>query len=121
MRWTFNRVQGKLISPSNQEYAAYSGHGAGVNNPALERVHDVGPIPAGWWDIGAPHDSKHGPFTLTLTPQAGTEVYGRSDFLCHGDEVEHPGQFLASLGCVIAARAVRELIWSSGVHVLFVI
>ena len=105
--WHFNRQLGKLISPTGEEFPAYSGHGVGVDNPLYQQVKDVGPIPAGLWDIGAPHQSAHGQDTLTLTPHKETNTYGRSGFLCHGDEIEHPGQHLASLGCVITARAVR--------------
>lgn len=106
--WTFKRAAGQLISPTGQVFPAYSGHGEGVNNPTLERVKDVGPLPAGVWIIGELIDTtEHGPDARTLTPDTGTNVYGRSGFLAHGDEVKHPGQHLASLGCLITERDAR--------------
>lgn len=118
--WTFERAKGKLIAPTGTEFTAYSGHGVGVNNPALESVHDVGPIPSGLWDIGTPfNDAQHGPYAMHLTPHSNTNTFGRDGFLCHGDSITHPGQ--ASLGCVIAAHDVRVMIWTSGDHVLRVI
>lgn len=118
--WHFNRVRGKVISPTGEEFTAYSGHHEGVNNPSLERQSNVGPIPAGVWNIQAPLDSPtHGPFAMHLMPDAHTQTYGRSGFMIHGDSKEHPGQ--ASLGCVITARVIREKIWSDSDHKLQVV
>ena len=106
--WVFNVKAGQLISPSGEHFTAYSGHAEGVNNPTLQNVKDVGPIPSGLWNIGELTDTAHhGPDARPLTPCPGTNTYGRSEFWCHGDEVKHPGQHLASLGCVIAAHNVR--------------
>ena len=97
----------------------YSGHGDGLNNPRAQGAPDVGPIPRGLWSIGAPVDTaEHGPFVLPLTAHAQTDCCGRSGFLVHGDEVQHHGEHLASLGCIVLPRAVREAIWSSGDHVI---
>ena len=87
----------------------YSGHDEGKNNPSLENVHNVGPIPRGRYDIGEPFNSpEHGPLAMPLTPQPGTDTFGRSGFLMHGDSIEHPGE--ASLGCIIMPHDVRELV-----------
>lgn len=89
----------------------YSGHGEGVDNPADESISNVGPIPEGKWSIGAPEDSPNtGPFTLPLAPLEGTDARGRSDFRIHGDLVGEVGKELASHGCIILARPIRERI-----------
>jgi len=46
-------------------------------------------------------------------------MFGRSNFLIHGDSVVHPGT--ASEGCIIAARYIREDIAKSPVKVLAVV
>jgi hypothetical protein len=93
----------------------YSGHGEGVNNPALESVPNVGPIPAGRWTIGAAEDnSRLGPVAMPLTPVDTDATFGRGGFFIHGDSVEFAGQEEASHGCIILARDVRELIAASG-------
>lgn len=99
----------------------YSGIGEGKNNPAMESVHDVGPIPRGTWRIdGPPEDTiAHGPYVLKLTPIGNTNTLGRSGFLMHGDSKEHPG--LASHGCTVLPRAVRERVWESGDRQLVVV
>lgn len=91
----------------------YSGHQLGKNNPALQHVKDVGPIPCGLYTIEAPVDTvTHGPYVLRLTPDAKNEMFGRAGFLIHGDSVVHPGS--ASEGCIVTGRSKREQIWESG-------
>jgi len=90
-----------------------SGPGEGKNNPDLEYIHDVGPIPKGVYGIGPPHDTPtHGPHALALTPEPGTNTFGRDGFLIHGDSVQNPGT--ASHGCIILPRTVRDQIAASG-------
>ena len=91
-----------------------AGAGSGKNNPEMQQVANVGPIPAGEWAIqGPPVDTTgHGPYVLKLDPAPYTETFGRSGFLMHGDSKEHPG--CASEGCVILPRDVREKVWESG-------
>ncbi len=120
MPWKYSIPTGQLFDPNGRLVAiGYSGHGAGLNNPIMQSVADIGPIPAGSWEIGAPYDSsEHGPYTLPLTPLEGTETFGRSEFKSHGDEIDHPGQHLASLGCLIVARFARFAMWNSADRVL---
>lgn len=91
----------------------YSGHDAGLNNPAMEAVHDVGPIPAGNWRIVQWHDTYEdkGPVVAQLEP-VGHDAHGRSGFLIHGDNAL--GNFSASHGCIIAPRIVRDVLKSTG-------
>lgn len=89
----------------------YSGHGAGVNNPDMQDKHDVGPIPQGEYTIGAVnYHSSHGPLVMPLIPKEGTETFGRSGFLMHGDLKSAPGEHLASLGCIIMDFSTRAAI-----------
>lgn len=85
----------------------YSGNAAGKNNPDLQHVQGVGPIPEGAYLIGEPSASlDHGPVALHLVPLTGTQTYGRSGFLMHGDSIGAPGT--ASHGCIIVPRPLRE-------------
>lgn len=110
---TFIREIGTILEDGIALGPGYSGAGAGINNPALEHVHDVGPLPAGDYIIELPPEDtvEHGPFVLVLTPKAGTNTYGRSGFLIHGDSKTHPGQ--ASKGCLVASLPIREKIAES--------
>ena len=112
--WTYSQKTGELQQDAKHVSTGYSGAHEGKNNPAMENVPNVGPIPHGDWTIiGPPVDSKdHGPYVLKLHPAPSTETHGRSGFLMHGDSKEHPGS--ASHGCVILPRTVREEVWQSG-------
>lgn len=115
--WTYNQSTGWLDKDGILvSKTCYSGIGFGLNNSAAEADHDLGPIPRGLWIIsGPPFESlEHGRYCLRLDPAEGTITFGRSGFLVHGDEVEHPGQYLASHGCIIADRATRERLYQSG-------
>ena len=121
--WIYAQSTGNLSNDSSNSLRARGYSGAepdGKNNPAMESVPDVGPIPRGEYQIGVPHNTEsHGPFVMSLTPMPANEMFGRSGFLMHGDSSEHPG--MASKGCIIMPRAVREIVWNSGDHRLRVI
>jgi hypothetical protein len=100
-----------------QKGYGYSGFKNGKNNPKMQTVHDVGPIPRGFWHIGHAHDSLHtGPVTMDLLPYPGTETFGRDLFRIHGDSKSDPGN--ASHGCIILSRPLREIISNSNIHIL---
>lgn len=111
--WTYNQANGVLVGPAlRTPVQGYSGFDLGKNNPVLERVHDVGPIPKGNYTIGPPFDSpEHGPLAMRLTPDDDTDTFGRGGFLMHGDSLEHPGE--ASHGCIIMPRFVRQAVAAS--------
>jgi hypothetical protein len=110
--WEYSQSSGVLQRGS---YAAVGYSGAepdGKNNPAMQSVHNVGPIPQGQWTIvGPPVDLvPEGPYVLRLEPQPSTITFGRSGFLIHGDTTP-PGN--ASQGCIIMPRPTRQAIWAS--------
>lgn len=114
LAWTYAQKTGELQQDGKPVATGYSGAGAGKNNPEMDNVSNVGPIPRGEWAVtGPPVDTRdHGPYVLRLEPAGNTETFGRDGFLMHGDSREHPGS--ASHGCVILPRTVREDIWKSG-------
>ena len=90
------------------------------NNPALEAVANVGPIPRGMWAVSAPRSTlTHGPYVLPVTALPETHTFGRTGFLLHGDSVVTPGS--ASQGCVILPKAYRVRLWKSGDPLLRVV
>lgn len=108
--WIYDQASGQL---SQRIAVGYSGAGEGKNNPAMQDVQNVGPIPQGAYSIGDPHDTAtHGPFVLALTSDRANDMHGRSEFLIHGDSFANPGT--ASHGCIVLPRKIREQIWRSG-------
>ncbi len=119
MTWRWDQSAGELSRDGKLVSRGYSGNGRGKNNPSLQGVAGVGPIPAGRWKIGAPYDSDRvGKYALRLEAvdaKPGDDVEqgtGRGAFRIHGDSISAPGT--ASRGCIILPRAVREAIWKSG-------
>ena len=88
---------------------AYAGNGACVNDASMTWVKEHGPLPVGRYFIGAPQDrpGSVGVFALPLEPDPANDMMGRGSFWIHGDNpaMDHS----ASDGCVVAARAIREI------------
>lgn len=113
MTWRWVQSEGQLSRDGQIEGHGYAGAGEGKNNPDMQDVQNIGPIPRGLYAIAEPCDTDtHGPYVLRLAPHADNEMCGRSGFLIHGDSKSKPGT--ASQGCIILPRAVREKIWQSG-------
>lgn len=118
--WTWQQAAGRMTGPDGRVWRGYSGKGRGVNNPALQGLRGVGPIPAGRWRmLRVENSARVGPFSIVLDKVDARpgddrdEVTGRDAFRIHGDRVNGPPQS-ASSGCIILPRIVREAIWRSG-------
>lgn len=117
--WIYAQDTG-YMSRGGTPFVGYSGTGEGKNNPSMQNLRDIGPLPCGFYTIEPPVDSpEHGPFALPLVPDRDNTMFGRSDFMIHGDSIEHPGA--ASEGCIILDRDARQTIWVSNDKVLQVI
>lgn len=115
MSFRYRQSTGEFSCDGKSLVFGYSGHGDGRNCPEKQEIVKVGPIPRGLWGVeGPPYDHPdHGPYVLRLVAAPGTNLFGRSGFLIHGDSIKHPGE--ASEGCIILPRQIREEIWA---HVL---
>ncbi len=92
----------------------YAGHGEGVNNSALQAVHNTGPLPQGVYTINPPvNTTTHGPYVMWLAPDPANEMFGRSGFGIHADEIANPGKHLASTGCIVMSNPARLAIWTA--------
>lgn len=126
MGWVYEQRTGRLRDPlGNLLGVGYAGgnccqQSEGRNNPDMDHIANVGPLPRGRYTIEKPRDTvTHGPYVLPLTPHVGNVMHGRGAFLIHGDSVVRPG--CASDGCIIQARDVRYRLGSSLDHELEVI
>lgn len=111
--WTYCIPSGDLSHDGAHVATGYSGRDAGKNNPGMQTVQGIGPIPQGSYEILPPRDTDtHGPYVMPLRADIGNVMYGRSGFLMHGDSVHAPGT--ASHGCIILPRDIRHAVWESG-------
>lgn len=113
----FAQSDGEIALDDVHEGYGYSGLGEARNNPDMEDVRGMGPIPRGPYRIGpAYHHPKLGPLTFDLTP-IGHAAHGRSAFRIHGDNKSGT----ASHGCIIAGRTIRQRIRDDNETVLQVV
>lgn len=114
--WTYHQNPPRMINAhgvEQQHQVLYSGHGAGLNNPFMETVAGVGPIPKGRWRIVGwdAHHGELGPLVAILEP-VGHNAHGRSLFREHGDNAA--ANHSASDGCIIADHVLRQAHHDSG-------
>lgn len=103
---------GELIHYGKIVGRGYSGLGDCKNDPLSTHIPNLGPIPSGAYFIGPETiGDEHGPVAMHLIQLSGTETFGRSAFMIHGDSQAHPGR--ASHGCIVFDRPTRELIASN--------
>jgi len=117
--WIYLQKTGELYHNGKLIGTGYAGgnkgkNPEGTNNPAMQQVHNIGPIPCGEWEVHGPpfDDPRLGKYVMRLVPREGTNTFGRSGFCLHGDSIEHPGR--ASEGCPVQNRVVRVQVWESG-------
>jgi hypothetical protein len=112
---TYSQASGEMRDAAGQLLGTgYAGHGAGVNNPALQSIPNTGPLPQGIYTIAPPvNTTTHGPYVMWLTPSPLNHMFGRSGFGIHADEIVNPGKRLASTGCIVMSNAARFAIWTA--------
>lgn len=113
LTWTYNSATGGLYHNGTYIETGYAGHGAGVNDPSMQSISRVGPLPTGRYTIGPQYYSPNtGRATMALTPAPTNQMYGRSAFRIHGDNSQR--NRTASEGCMIFNRDIRDQIANSG-------
>jgi hypothetical protein len=126
---TYRQKTGEILRDGKLLAKGYAGFddgdgipepGEGKNDPAMQVVRNVGPVPVGRYQVTRPfvHPTA-GSFVMRLLPLPGTQTFGRSGFLIHGDSRKNPGA--GSHGCIVLSRADRELVWATGERILEVV
>lgn len=78
--------------------------GEGYNDPSMQKVRNIGPLPVGFYSISLPFTHPTiGRLVMRLEPLPGTDTFGRSGFLWHG------GGLSSSQGCLVSSLQSREL------------
>ena len=123
--WIFEQSSGTLYGPRGNFVAVgYSGGDGGkqpdgINNQVMQNKHNIGPIPAGLYQMQAQiYTSRIGPCAIPLSPDPRNKMFGRSGFYCHGDNSKVNRS--ASDGCIIMPRAARDALIASADHLLLV-
>lgn len=116
--WEYSQSTGDIANPQGQVVGqGYSGNGSGLNNPSQQATPDSGPIPQGNYTIDPLQNNVTGngvnlPNSMRLTPDSGTDTFGRGGFLIHGANnysIENESE-----GCIVARPDIRIQIGNSG-------
>lgn len=125
MNWEYKQPTGDITDPHGVfVHQGYAGgncgqHPEGINNHEMQNVHNIGPLPVGFYTMAEVVEGSHlGPFAIRLEPDPANIMFGRGGFFVHGD-TQIP--FHASDGCIIMPRAVREQMWASDNHQIEVV
>ena len=108
MSFKYSQTTGRMTGEAF-EALGYSGNGAGLNNPAMQDAHGVGPLPKGSYSIQPARTApKVGTIAMRLTPAPGNTMFNRGDFLIHGDN--YAMNRTASEGCIVMPHGARVAI-----------
>lgn len=91
----------------------YAGNNDGLNNPAMQDRRGIGPLPCGGYTIGA-LEAAHGHLganVAALIPDSDNEMFGRSEFFCHGRK--SATDMDASEGCIVLDHDPRMKVLTS--------
>jgi len=116
MRWTYCQSTGRLENADHSRlFTGYSGNGEGLNNPQMDQVRGIGPLPAGTWTCGPLYDHPElGPDVRNLIPGPDAHAPERdlSTFRAHGDNAKRNKS--ASHGCLVLPHEVRVVELQTG-------
>ena len=109
MNLNYSQTTGNMTDDNGNLIAkGWAGHGDGKNNPAMQSVHNVGPLPQGKYNVsGWFSHPRLGPMVARLTQFEG-ETFGRDSFFIHGaaKNLDKHGQ--ESEGCIVQERIERD-------------
>ncbi len=109
--------EGVWLFPDGHHAEGYAGGNCGknpegINNPDMQAVHNIGPLPCGTYTIQGPpyHNPNTGLNTLNLVPDAANQMFNRGSFRVHGDTAT---PFCASEGCIVIPPGDRLDVWAA--------
>lgn len=123
MPWRYEQSTGRLYRPDGVLFSSgYSGRDWAANQPVLQHIQNLGPIPQGRYRMTNffPTTEGRGPKVIKLMPEPGTTTFNRSGFLIHGDNAANDRS--GSTGCIIVnGGGNRKAIWDHGDRIIEVV
>ena len=105
--WVYESSSGSTFRPDGTLLCvAYSGHGDGLNNPAMQAIPNIGPIPTGEYTLSPFFTHPRlGKLVARFMPKSDNDECHRSGIDLHGDNQyrDHTG----SEGCVVMDEPYR--------------
>lgn len=105
--WVWAIRTGEMFHDGVLWCSGYAGRYTGKNNPDMQDVKDVGPLPCGFYVMqDARNSTATGPVTIDLEPDPRNQMFGRAYFRWHGERLAPPPG-LASDGCIVSDHDPR--------------
>ena len=123
--WIFDVIAGNFVGHGTAKSGVYAGNGPGFNNPAMENVANVGPLPRARYTMKRIYDDPEtGKNTIELIPdpESIAKFPNRNmySFRIHGINPARP--LGSSKGCIcVSPGSFRVYVFNSGDHELFVV
>ena len=120
--WTYNSKTGELLHPDGTSFGfGFSGNGRGINQPAYDGVHDLGPIPKGKYKMTQWIDKDPHLGLCVIVLEKVDVAVDRDGFRIHGPRnlfTRGLDAFLhSSNGCIcIGDCTTRKVIWGFADH-----
>jgi RHS repeat-associated protein len=114
--WEFSQSTGQwshlddLTGVATPVGLGFSGQGVGYNDPAFEWAEDIGPLPAGLYQIGPGRKWHKMPYVMDLTPVLSFQFGRPGGFKIHAPFKDPAKRPLSSHGCPIAEKDLRKQI-----------
>lgn len=112
-RFEYNSKTGELWA-CNGDFcmplaSGYAGKNNGLNNPEVDHVRSLGPLPRGTYAMRVDNHPRFAAPAIRLTQTSGL-THDRSGFWIHGDN--SAGNKTASSGCIVLNKVTRAAIAS---------
>jgi len=108
-----NATPGDLALISDKGWA---GRFSGKGNPKLESAHGIGPLPCAYYTLDSWEENhlKLGKMVAHLTPDPGSQMWGRDGFYIHGPSNDPSEYGNESMGCIVEPHPQRQAIKDTG-------
>lgn len=87
--------------------AGYAGRAIGRDNPDMDHVKNIGPLPRGVYSMRVVEHPRFAAPAIQLVQTDG-EGHGRSGFFIHGDNAK--ADYSASSGCIVLDKPTRLVV-----------
>lgn len=99
----FEQSTGRSLNNGLVLGTGHAGNGAGLNNPAQQAGHNIGPLPQGNYTIMPEASNPQlGIVAMALVPDKDNEMFGRAGFYIHAP--------VLSEGCIVQELTTRCVI-----------
>lgn len=112
MNLNYSQTSGLVTDDEGNTIAkGWAGCGIGKNQPGMQAVPSVGPLPRGIYSVSDWHNHPRLGQMVARLIQTEGEAFGRNDFFIHGPSKDPKRFGQESQGCIVIPRPGREKVF----------